>query len=230
LHPRQGARDTPIAGVLLTNGDVDHIAGLLTLRERQSFILFAVPAILDMIDRNEIFGVLDAGRVSRQPIEIGRPLEVLPCLVVTDFLLPGKVPLFLEDGEIETGTLSDMTIGLEITCGERRLIYAPACASIPADLVRRLAGADAILFDGTTFTDDEMPRLGLAEKTAARMGHVAISGCEGSLARLAGLAAGRKIFIHINNSNPILIEGSPERQTAEAAGWEIAYDGMEIAL
>jgi pyrroloquinoline quinone biosynthesis protein B len=97
-------------------------------------------------------------------------------------------------------------------------------------LLERLSGADCLFFDATTFTDDEMPRLGLSPKTASRMGHLAISGTSGSLARLASATNGRKIYIHINNTNPVLVAGSPERQEVEKAGWEIAFDGMEIAL
>jgi pyrroloquinoline quinone biosynthesis protein B len=98
------------------------------------------------------------------------------------------------------------------------------------DILRRVAGADLLLFDGTTFTDDEMVRLGLSQKTAWRMGHMAISGEDGSLRAFARVRVGRKVYTHINNTNPILIEGSPERLAVEAAGWEVAFDGMEIAL
>ena len=91
-------------------------------------------------------------------------------------------------------------------------------------------GADALFFDGTLFTDDEMIAHGLGTKTGRRMGHISIGGPEGTLASLADVAVGRRILIHINNSNPVLVEGSPERRQAEAAGWEIAYDGMEVVL
>jgi pyrroloquinoline quinone biosynthesis protein B len=121
-------------------------------------------------------------------------------------------------------------LGLEIRSAGARLVYIPGCAKISEDILRRAAGADLLLFDGTTFTDDEMVRLGLSQKTAWRMGHIAISGDKGSLAGFAELEVGRKVYTHINNTNPILIEGSTERCSVEAAGWEVAYDGMEIAL
>jgi pyrroloquinoline quinone biosynthesis protein B len=230
LHPRQGQRDSPIAGVFLTNGDIDHIAGLLNLREGQRFTIFATLPILDLLQRDAVFAVLDPSFVGRQPVEIGRATPALPGVAVTAFLVPGKVPLFLEGEHVELGLESEMTIGLEITAGGKRMLYIPGCAALPGALLDRLAGADLLFFDGTTFTDDEMPRLGLSPKTAARMGHLAMSGPGGSLAGLAGTRIGRKIYIHINNTNPVLIEGSPERLAVEAAGWDIGTDGMEIAL
>jgi pyrroloquinoline quinone biosynthesis protein B len=229
LHPRQGSRDTPIVAVVLTNGDVDHVAGLLTLRERQPFALHASAQLHAMLDADPVFGVLDRGLVPRHPMALGEMSEIAG-LAVTPFAVPGKVPLFLESGEVEIGVETEMTVGLEIQAGGRRAIYVPGCATVTPALQERVAGADLLLFDGTTFTDDEMPRLGLSPKTAARMGHVAMSGPEGSLATLEGVAVGRKVYLHINNTNPVLVEGSPEREIVEAAGWRVAHDGLEIVL
>jgi pyrroloquinoline quinone biosynthesis protein B len=146
------------------------------------------------------------------------------------FAVPGKVPLYLEGDIVEIGAESDTTIGVEIECGSRRVVVIPGCADVSADVLRRVEGADVLFFDGTTFTDDEMVRMGLSQKTAWRMGHCAIDGERGSLARFANSKIARRVYTHINNSNPILVEDSPERRKVEAAGWIVAHDGLEIAL
>ena len=229
LHPAEGRRHTPVSAVVLTNGDVDHVAGLLTLRERQAFALHASPSLHAMLDADPVFAVLDRGLVTRHVTALDRVSDIAG-LAVTPFAVPGKVPLFLEAGEVEIGRETDMTVGLDIRAGGRRAVHVPGCAAVTPALIDRIAGADLLLFDGTTFTDDEMPRLGLSPKTAARMGHVAMSGPEGSLARLAGAAVRAKVYVHINNTNPALVTGSPERAAVEAAGWRLAEDGMEITL
>lgn len=230
LWPRRGGRDSPIGGVFLTNGDVDHVAGLLSLRERQAFTVLGTPATLKLIETNSIFRVLDPSCVGMRSLQDGLEVDAGFGLKATPFFVPGKVPLHEESGSVSIGGVAETTLGLEIRSAGARLVYIPGCAKISEDILRRVAGADLLLFDGTTFTDDEMVRLGLSQKTAWRMGHMAISGEEGSLRAFAGGRVGRKVYTHINNTNPILIEGSPERLAVEAAGWEVAFDGMEIAL
>jgi pyrroloquinoline quinone biosynthesis protein B len=230
LWPRKAGRDSPIGGVILTNGDVDHVAGLLSLRERQAFTVLGTPATLKLIEANSIFRVLDPTCVGMRPLRDGVEVDAGFGLKATPFFVPGKVPLHEESGPVSIGGVGEATLGLEIRSAHARLVYIPGCAKISEDILRRVAGADLLLFDGTTFTDDEMVRLGLSQKTAWRMGHMAISGEEGSLRAFAGVRVGRKVYTHINNTNPILIEGSPERLAVEAAGWEVAFDGMEIAL
>lgn len=230
LHPRVASRHSPIFGVFITNGDVDHIAGLLTLREQQPLTIFASPAILAHIPQNSVFGVLNPAVVRQQAVALDDSIDVGFGLTITPFAVPGKVPLYSEGAQPEIGLETETTIGLEISSDGRKIFYIPGCARITAKLKSRIAGADAVFFDGTTFTDDEMPRLGLSQKTAWRMGHIAISGPEGSLACLADVKIGLKIYVHINNTNPVLIEDSPQRQTVAAAGWDVAHDGMEIAF
>lgn len=230
LWPRGGHRHSPICGVFLTNGDVDHVAGLLSLRERQPFTLFGTPATLKLIETNSIFRVLDPACVSMRPLQDGVEVDAGFGLKATPFFVPGKVPLHEESGSVSIGAVAETTLGLEIRSACARLVYIPGCAKMSEEVLRRVAGADLLLFDGTTFTDDEMVRLGLSQKTAWRMGHMAISGAEGSLVSFAGADVRRKVYTHINNTNPILIEGSPERLAVEAGGWEVAFDGMEIAL
>ncbi|MFB2550507.1 pyrroloquinoline quinone biosynthesis protein PqqB [Ensifer soli] len=227
LHPRS-LRGSPVRAVVLTNGDVDHIAGLLTLREKTGFMLFATEATQGVLSANSVFNVLDPALVTRSVIALDVPFEPLPGLTVTPYAVPGKVPLYLEDeGPPALAAMGEQTIGLELRTAEREVHYVPGCAALPDCLVRRLEPADAVFFDGTIWTDDEMPASGTGAKTGARMGHIAIGGAEGSLARLASLR-GRRLYTHINNTNPALMPGSSARAAIEAAGWEIARDRMEI--
>ena len=233
LRPAGEMRSSPIRGVFLTNGDVDHIAGLLSLRERQRLTLFATEATLHIIRSNPIFRVLDPAFVTMETLRPEIEVETGFGLRLRPFAVPGKVPLHQEEGEVEIGLKGEATLGFEVEATQgrrRRLVYIPGTARVSVDIVARVEGADLLIFDGTTFTDDEMVRQGLSQKTAWRMGHVAIAGGDGSLAAFAQARIGRKIYTHINNSNPVLVAGSPERAAVEAAGWEIAHDGMEIAL
>ncbi|HEU5016939.1 MAG TPA: MBL fold metallo-hydrolase, partial [Pseudolabrys sp.] len=140
---------------------------------------------------------------------------------------PGKAPLYLERSEPPMSADSTANVGVSLRANGRHLVFVPAAAAMTQALQARLAEADIVMFDGTLFTDDEMIRNGSGEKTGRRMGHMPIDGPDGSLAALAALP-GRRIYIHINNTNPILIDGSPERERVEAAGIEVAEDGMEI--
>ena len=186
LHPRIGQRETPIAAVVLTSGDVDHVAGLLTLRERQRFALHASSSLLDVLAHDPVFRVLDPGIVSRHAMTLGEP-SAIGGMQFVPFAVPGKVPLFLEEDVVEIGHETDMTVGLVIEAGGRRVVHVPGCAAVSEALRSRIAGADLLLFDGTTYTDREMVDLPASRpKTAARMGHLAISGPEGSLAGLGG--------------------------------------------
>ncbi len=231
LHPKAGQRSTPIGAVLLTNGDIDHIAGLLTLREKQAYALYATPTVLHVLDDNRIFDAIDRDFVPRSAIALGRPFEPLPDLHVSAFAVPGKVPLYMEDGTPEIGAETETTIGLDIKSADgRRALYIPGCAHISDTVRSQIDGADLLMFDGTLWTDTEMVDAGLGKKTGHRMGHISMSGADGSMTQLRDAKVGRRVFVHINNTNPVLIDDSQERQQAEAQGWEISYDGMEIQL
>jgi pyrroloquinoline quinone biosynthesis protein B len=227
LHPRGATRGSPIKAVVLTGAEIDQTAGLLSLRERTPFTLIATAATLAAVADNPMFSAL--ALVTRRAVTPGQPFEVTESLRAELFLVPGKVPLYLEGDNPELATESAANVGIELSDGTTRLLYVPGAAAITANMRQRFARADAVLFDGTLFTDDEMIRAGTGEKTGRRMGHMPIDGEDGSLAALSGIAA-RRIFIHINNTNPILIDGAPEWARATAAGWETAFDGMEIAL
>lgn len=228
LHPR-ALRDSPVKAVLVTNADVDHITGLLSLREQTGFTLYATAATQQILAENSVFGVLNPELVRRETIALDQPFEPLPGLTVTAWAVPGKVALYLEGAAPDTQAMGEQTIALTLRAAGRVVHYLPACATLPDWLVARLAGADAVYFDGTVYADDDMARAGTGAKTGRRMGHLPMAGADGSLARLAHLT-GRRRYIHINNTNPALMHGSPERATVLAAGWELAADGEEITL
>jgi pyrroloquinoline quinone biosynthesis protein B len=229
LQPHEGTRSSPIAAVVLTGGEIDQTAGLLSLRERQPFSLHATAETLGFIADNPMFAALAADVVRRAPVRLDAPLALPGGLTATLFAVPGKLPLYLEGARPVTDAETAANVGVELEADGARLAFVPGCAAVPPALRARLAGCGAVLFDGTLFVDDEMIRTGTGEKTGRRMGHMPIDGADGSLAALDGVA-GRRILIHINNTNPILVDGSPERRRVAAAGWEVAEDGMEIAL
>ncbi len=237
LHPSDGLRSTPIAGVVLTGGDVDAIAGLLTLRERQPLTIYATAKVHAILRANPIFDVLAADVVRRETV----PLEHATALLLPDgrpsgltvelFPVPGKVPLYLEDPH---GTppivLGEDTVGVAIADAQARIFFSPGCAAMTGAVAARLRGAELVLFDGTLWRDDEMIRAGLGSKSGRRMGHMSLSGPEGTIAALGPLAIKRRILVHINNSNPVLLKDSSERAELEASGWEVAHDGMRLHL
>ena len=229
LQPQAGLRSSPIAAVILTGAEVDQVAGLLTLRERQAFAVLATGDTLAALAANPIFGVLAADLVRRQRVALGVRFPLPGGLEAELFAVPGKVALYLEGEDPALAAETGANAGVEIACGSRRLAYVPGAAAVTPALRERLARADVILFDATLFTDDEMIATGTGEKTGRRMGHMPLDGANATLAALADLG-GRRILTHINNTNPILIEGSPQRRKVEAAGFEVAEDGMEIVL
>ncbi len=226
MHPRN-LRHTPIASVLLTNGDIDHIAGLLSLREQTPFTLYATGDILDVLAQNRIFDAVNREKVTRERVALNTDIPLLPNLTARLFAVPGKVPLFMEGESVQTDLMGEQTVGVRLEGGGTVAYYIPGCAEVTPDLLAQLQDADQLFFDGTLWDDEEMIRTGTGVKTGRRMGHIPVSGPDGSIAKLAELKAA-KTFIHINNTNPILQPDSPERATVLAAGWIIAQDGQEI--
>ena len=240
LHPRAGQlRHTPVAGVILTNSEVDAVAGLLSMREGSPFSIYAHPRVLAILKSNSIFNVLGEANVQRRPISVDQAFEpLLPDgsssgLEVLPFEVPGKGAWYLEGKEHPAGADgAGDTLGLRIadkTSG-KYFYFLAACARVTDDLKSRLAGSPLVFFDGTVWRDDELIVAGLGNKTGQGMGHISMSGRHGAIESLADLDIGRKMFLHINNSNPILLHDSIERRTAEAAGWQIPADGTEITL
>jgi pyrroloquinoline quinone biosynthesis protein B len=231
LTPR-ALRHTPIAGVVLTSGDLDHCLGLLSLREDQPFIIYATFAVQARLrERNVLFRTLarSPDQVVWRTLELDQPTLLSDAegdatgIELTPFPLPGKVPRHLE------GLFSDEPgdqVGLRLREGRDVLVYASSVASADATDAH-WAEATCLLFDGTFYTSDELTRLGIAERNAEQMAHLPVSGEAGSALRLAGLPS-RRIYTHINNTNPMLVRGSRERLAVERLGWEIAHDGMEL--
>ncbi len=240
LHPRAGKlRHSPVSGVILTNGEIDAVAGLLSMREGSPFTIYAHRKVLAILGDNSIFNVLNEKNVKRQPIEIDRAFEpALPDgspsgLEILPFAVAGKGAWYLEGkthpaGNDGAGDTLGLRIGDKAT--GKYFYFLAACADVTDDLKSRLAGAPLIFFDGTVWRDDELIVAGLGTKTGQGMGHIAMSGDSGAIEALSGLNIGRKVFLHINNSNPALLHDSAERKQAERAGWQIPADGTEITL
>jgi pyrroloquinoline quinone biosynthesis protein B len=232
LWPREGVRSSPIAAIVLTGADVDAVAGLLTLREHHRFAVYATRPVLETLAANPIFDVLARDCVERIELRAEGAAEIAG-LQVRAFRVPGKVPLYLEGAGFaaERHEESDNVVGLELAdAAGARCFFIPGCAAMTPGLAGRLRGASLVFFDGTLWADDEMIRLGLGAKTGRRMGHMSVAGDDGVIAAFRDLGVRRRVLIHINNSNPVLLDDSAERRQAEAAGWEIAHDGMELRL
>ena len=231
LHPAPGhLRHSPIAGVILTNGEIDAIAGLLSLREGTPFALHAHPRVLATLASNSVFDVLKPDLVPRIPMQLNATFQpLLPDgspsdLWVEAFAVPGKPAWYMEDAGADPGD----TIGLKFSTPDGdSAFFIAACAEVTPDLAARLSGARFLMFDGTLWQDDEMICAGLGQKTGQRMGHLSMSD---AIAALAHVDIGTRVFVHINNSNPALLPDSPERQSLQSAGWRIPLPGEEFTL
>lgn len=240
LHPR-APRDSPIAAIVLTNGDVDHCVGLLSLREWQPLVIYATASVWrGLTERNVLFRTLDRfpGHLTWRPLTVDSEQELRSAsdkplgLRMRTVAVPGKVPLHLEGMAPPD---ADQNIGL-VLCADSsshsstsRFAYFPSVGQITKTIRETLAQADVIVCDGTFWSNDELIHQGLAQRSAEEMAHVPVGGENGSLAQLSGVSS-RRVFTHINNTNPILRDDSPERNSVTAAGWEVAYDGMELKL
>jgi pyrroloquinoline quinone biosynthesis protein B len=241
LHPR-GPRQSPIAAIVLTNGDLDHTLGLLSLRESHPLVIYATERVRQgFTEGNVLYRTLQRfpEQVTWRALKLGREEALagadgrLSGLVVEAVAAPGKPPIHLELGRAERPAPDpEDNIGLRIreTATGRRLAYFPAAGALTSTVREALGDADCVFFDGTFWSSDELPAQGLGAKRAEDMAHLPIGGRGGSLAALAGLTAARRVYIHINNTNPVLREDAAERRDIAAAGWEIAWDGMEVTL
>lgn len=231
LHPVEAPRSSPIKAVLLTGGEIDQVAGLLTLRERQPFVLWASAPTLKALAMNPIFEALAPETVARHAILPDTPFEPLAGLRVTALDIPGKAPLYLERTRADP-TLSEPgdCLAFVIEADGKRAVFAPGCKTMTSGLADACDGADAVFFDGTLYDDAEMIASGEGVKTGRRMGHMPMTGPDSAVSAFAGLSPRRKLFIHINNTNPAVRRGSPQRAALAAAGWEVAEDGMELRL
>jgi pyrroloquinoline quinone biosynthesis protein B len=223
-----GLRASPVAGVLLTDAEIDHTAGLLLLRESASPVRVFGAAGVEraLTDGYPVLGMLEHySGAEFSTLEPGREQALDGGLTVEPFGAGGDAPRYVEGAELEASgfVFRDRATGGQLT-------YVPGLARLDDDILARLAASDVVLVDGTFWTDDEVPRLGFSDRGARDMGHVPLSGPGGSLEALAALDRPRKVLVHINNTNPILLEDSPEREAVGRAGVEVAYDGLEVEL
>jgi pyrroloquinoline quinone biosynthesis protein B len=237
LHPAHGMRHSPVEAVVLTGGEIDQVAGLLTLRERQPFALYASGAVHATLEDSPIFSALNEALVPRRSLCVGESTEIFDArsgslgIRVEAFAVPGKIPLYEEQPGVEPALseVTEHTVALRIESHDGAHFYfVPCCAGVTDELADRLRGAPLVFFDGTLWRDDELIVAGLGEKTGRRMGHLSVSGPDGAMALLEPLHIRQKVFVHINNSNPILVATSQERRAVENAGWQVAFDGMEM--
>jgi len=240
LQPSRAVRDSPITGVLITSADIDQIAGLLSLRELQPFRIYSTASLRHILrEDNSVFGMLN--RVPDQVCWTDVKMEVnFPLLTVDGsesgiccevFSLEKKYPTYVSQERAAMLNPQEASLAAMLTASSgRRIAYMPAVPAITEPLLRLLETADLVLFDGTFWSDDELIRLQGSGATARDMGHVPVSGSDGSLRALAGLQRPRKLFVHVNNTNPMLDESGAAYREVRAAGWEIAEDGWQLNL
>lgn len=228
LHPRAG-RATPIRGIVLTNGDLDHVLGLLSLRESTPLVIFATRAVRrGLVEGNTMLKTLERfeGQSTWVPLELDRTLDLDDGISLLPFALPGKVPKHLEGAAPPSDEDNIGVVAIERASG-KRVVYAASMAG-PSEGLARIEGADVAFFDGTFWTSDELIALGLGTARAEEMAHWPLGGKAGSLNHLASARVRRKIYTHVNNTNPILKKGSMEQALVRDAGFEIAFDGMDL--
>jgi pyrroloquinoline quinone biosynthesis protein B len=232
---------SPIAGVFLPSADVDSVMGLLHLREFQSFFVFAAAAVQRILKKeNKIFGVLDRAdppvqwQVLSSKGRLGCHLSEspgeAPAFVCVTIPLGGAYPDYVSAELQRSLSAEESTLGFAFEQDGKSAFIAPSLSGRNSDWTKAAASSDLVLIDGTFWSDDELIKTGRSKKTALEIGHLSLSGSEGLLEQFPRSAKGRKVLIHINNTNPILDEDSPEHRAALDAGFEIAYDGMEIEL
>lgn len=241
LHPRQGLRDTPIKAVVLMDAQIDHVTGLLGLREGPCIDLYATPCVFeDLTTGLPLLNVLQhyCGTrwhmlpVAGDQVSAEFEIEGFTALRFTALAIPGKPPPYSPHRR-EQMVGDNIALLIEDRRDGRRLFYSPGLAEVGNQELRWMSNADCLLVDGTFWEEDEMQRAGLSGKTATEMGHLPQSASAvrtGMVDAIRAMTARRKVLIHINNSNPILDEGSPQRRVLEAHGIEVSYDGMEITL
>ena len=240
LHPTAGVRHSPIAGVVETSADLDQSLGLLLLRELQPIQIYATASVRKVLrEDNSMFAMLDraADQARWSDIVPGKVFELastsgarsgIECLPVP---VGTRYPSYVSAKRAADLVPAEAVVGLMLkSTSGKRMGYFPAVGEVDDSLLRQLDSLDILLFDGTFWTDDELIRLQGRGQTARQMGHLPISGAGGSLDLLSKLPCPRKIFVHINNTNPILDESGPEYREVRDAGWEIAEDGCHLEL
>lgn len=231
LHPKM-VRDTPLAGVILTDGELDHVLGLLHLREGAGWTLYATDSTAQLL--NDAFPALSVlnryvADTAIKPLSLSEPRffgEGASRVKVQVIETGTELPRYAGAGE-RSGAVVAL---LFETAAGRQLVYAPGVSRLTQELFGALQRAEIILFDGTLYTENELPSLGVGRATAADMGHVPMSGPEGTAVWLAQLPAPVKRYVHLNNTNPALLETSPARAELRKLGLELAEEPWEVEL
>ncbi len=233
-------RQSPISGVVLASADLDHVLGLLLLRELQPLQVFATSSVLDVLRKdNSFFGMLN--RIPRQvewsTIVPGTKSELISAggdrsgLLCTPISLGTRYPAYVTPARAQELRPVDAVAGLIVESATgKRFAYMSAVGHVDEKLLEILDSVDLLLFDGTFWSNDELVRVDSSGSTARQMGHIPVGGADGSLQELARLRKARKIFIHMNNTNPMLDESGLEYRAVREAGWEVAEDGWEFTL
>jgi pyrroloquinoline quinone biosynthesis protein B len=233
-RPPAGPRHVPVAGIAVTDAELDHTLGIVLLREGRHLELYATTAVRVVLERDSsILPVTRAfAAVGEHDLPLGAPVRLCypdgsaTGLSVEAFAVPAGPPRFARE------EIAGHTVGLvvrdETTGGS--CAFVPGCGGLDDAILGRLAACQLVLFDGTFWTDDELIALGISDRTAAQMDHLAMSGPNGSLARLASLPSRHRVYIHINNTNPVLIEDSAERREVERSGLVVGMDGMRFVV
>jgi pyrroloquinoline quinone biosynthesis protein B len=235
LHPK-APRHSPIAAIVLTNGDLDHVLGLFSLRESYPLVIYATEGVRrGLFEQNALARTLSRfeGHVTHRLLPLGDDVSIDDArgeatgIRVTARPVRGKIPVHLEG---LAPSAPDQNVGLWLRDATgKAAAYVSAVADV-SDVTPYLGGVDVLLLDGTFWSSDELSRPGLSKARAQDMAHLPIGDPAGSLEATAALGARRRIYTHINNTNPILVESSPERRAVTAAGWEVATDGMDVLL
>lgn len=235
LFPRKAPRDSPIAAVLLAGADLDHVLGLLLLREFQAFRIYCTAGVRRVLtEENSFFRTVgqQGTRVEWRDVRPGERITELPGVAIETVALRGNYPAYASEELKQQLAGDEALMGYRVSSTEsgKSFFYAPVFAGATNELMARLGECDLVLVDGTFWDEDELIRLRGQGRTSSEMGHIPISGKGGSLKLFAGCERPRKIFVHINNTNPILDEDSREYAEARAAGWETGRDEMEFQL
>lgn len=224
-----GSRNTPIQGIVLTTADLDQILGLLLLREFQPLTVYATAVVRRILESNSFFSMLT--RVPNQLtwVEIKAGVSFVlgsGDIACTPFDMAGQLPFYAR--EFCPSAQGQASLGLILECSGRRLAYTPAVPAITESLREVYASCEAILVDGTLWSNEELRRTHSGTPTARDIGHLPMSGDDGTVAMLSGLPTPQKIFVHLNNTNPVLDPRSEAYSAVTEAGWKVGYDGWEL--
>ncbi|MEO6802883.1 MAG: pyrroloquinoline quinone biosynthesis protein PqqB [Granulicella sp.] len=227
--PARGKRNTPIQAIILTSADLDQVLGLLLLREFQPLTVYATALVRQTLEANSFFRMLERvpNQLTWHEIVPGEPFPVADSGIdCTPIPLDGTLPFYAK--EHDTHAFGQASLGLVIACEGRRIAYTPALPEITDELLAIFQSCDTVLMDGTFWSDAELTRTHSGTPMARDIGHIPMSGTDGTIALLAGVNVPSKVYVHINNTNPVLDPRSPERKAAIDAGWQIGYDGWEL--